>query len=281
MPSPIANFGYIVNENQVQFTNLSLNTNNDTSYIWAFGDGNASTEPNPLHTYDEPAFYNVSLTVTQENVSNTIEVLINTTPNIDPNIKTNISSMIDLYSPTEVVGTIKNNNQKNLLIAKWQQYLQPLVFNPEVSPENTHNANAWAFLVNHLIAKLVVIDIIDMESSSLLLSSTTNGQAANTPDTETKGALKMIETGPAKTEWHNTHNPGENALNLAKAFSTIVRPGGVLDGLKASACQDAARVRIFLPMCGPIKISSVPQVSKTGKPEKYASNPFGITPRMT
>jgi PKD repeat protein len=43
----------------VEFNNLSLNA---TSYLWNFGDGNTSTEENPVHTYDESGLFNVELT---------------------------------------------------------------------------------------------------------------------------------------------------------------------------------------------------------------------------
>jgi len=45
----------------VQFTDLS--TNNPTEWLWDFGDGNTSTEQSPLHTYNAPGQYTVSLTV--------------------------------------------------------------------------------------------------------------------------------------------------------------------------------------------------------------------------
>ncbi|MBI4812845.1 MAG: PQQ-binding-like beta-propeller repeat protein, partial [Methanobacterium sp.] len=37
------------------------------SWSWDFGDGNSSTEQNPIHTYVNPGFYNVTLTVTRSN----------------------------------------------------------------------------------------------------------------------------------------------------------------------------------------------------------------------
>ncbi|MEQ8707035.1 MAG: PKD domain-containing protein [Phaeodactylibacter sp.] len=38
-----------------------------TSWTWDFGDGNTSTEQNPIHTYDEPGTYDVQLEVCNEN----------------------------------------------------------------------------------------------------------------------------------------------------------------------------------------------------------------------
>ena len=66
IPPPVANF----TANQtigcdnltVRFTNTS--TGNPTSYLWDFGDGNTTTEQNPLHTYNTPGTYTVKLTAT-------------------------------------------------------------------------------------------------------------------------------------------------------------------------------------------------------------------------
>lgn len=284
MPSPIANFGYIVNGTQVTFSNLSLNTTNDTVYNWDLGDGNITNMFEPIHAYSAEGFYNVTLEVTNNDGSSTITALVNTTPNINPGIKTDIPTMIDLYSPTTVIGTIKYNQQKDFLITKWQEYIQPLLYNPEVTPENTHNSSAWPFLANQLIAKLVVIDIIEMEAAAMLMGTAIAGQQNNSDgggNTSTRGALKTVETGPAKTEFYDIQNTTEGAANLAKAFGLIIKPGGVLDELKRSACQDAGRIDIYLPMCGlPKRIMNI-KVTESGKKGKYAANPFGITPRMT
>ncbi|MEA3364758.1 MAG: PKD domain-containing protein, partial [Candidatus Hydrogenedentes bacterium] len=48
----------------IQFMNLSeAGTSPITSYSWSFGDGNSSTEENPVHTYAEVGTYDVTLTV--------------------------------------------------------------------------------------------------------------------------------------------------------------------------------------------------------------------------
>ena len=46
----------------VQFTDQS--TNYPTEWLWDFGDGNTSTEQNPVHEYTAPGTYTVTLTVT-------------------------------------------------------------------------------------------------------------------------------------------------------------------------------------------------------------------------
>jgi PKD repeat protein len=53
----------------VQFTDQS--TGSITSWLWDFGDGTTSIDPNPSHVYQEAYSYDVSLTVTDLNSSDT------------------------------------------------------------------------------------------------------------------------------------------------------------------------------------------------------------------
>jgi PKD repeat protein len=49
---------------EISFVNKSLNA---TGYLWNFGNGETSTEMNPVAHYSEPGFYTVSLTCSGEN----------------------------------------------------------------------------------------------------------------------------------------------------------------------------------------------------------------------
>lgn len=57
----MAAFGYEANGMTVLFTDIS--TGEPVSWIWDFGDGGASTERSPSHTYSKPGSYTVRLTV--------------------------------------------------------------------------------------------------------------------------------------------------------------------------------------------------------------------------
>ena len=78
-PEPFASFQYEVstdNPLEVNFTNTSENAE---SYSWDFGDGESSTEENPVHTYAEAGTYDVVLTATNKDdvsteATQTIEV---------------------------------------------------------------------------------------------------------------------------------------------------------------------------------------------------------------
>ena len=66
---PVANFTETTSETNLMatFTNTSTDA---TSYSWDFGDGNASTNENPVHTYAYKGQYNVTLTATSPEGSN-------------------------------------------------------------------------------------------------------------------------------------------------------------------------------------------------------------------
>jgi len=61
---PTANFNFTVNGSTATFTNTSLG--NATSYLWNFGDGNTSSQVNPVHVYADPGNYDVVLTATND-----------------------------------------------------------------------------------------------------------------------------------------------------------------------------------------------------------------------
>ena len=68
------------NSTQVQFHQHC--SGNPDSYLWNFGDGQTSTEPNPYHIYYTPGLYTVTLTVYKngesDSYSQTIEAMFNT-----------------------------------------------------------------------------------------------------------------------------------------------------------------------------------------------------------
>ncbi len=52
---------------KVTFTNLSSNIDTATTYFWNFGDNSVSIAPNPVHIYNLPGSYTVTLIVTNAN----------------------------------------------------------------------------------------------------------------------------------------------------------------------------------------------------------------------
>lgn len=68
-PDPFALFDATENKGcqpiTVNFQNKSQNLENPT-YLWSFGDGTTSTDPNPTHLYENPGNYDITLTVTNQ-----------------------------------------------------------------------------------------------------------------------------------------------------------------------------------------------------------------------
>ena len=71
-PAPVAAFGVptgnLLAQEAIIFTNTSTGT--DVSYQWDFGDGAASSEKSPTHTYIAAGSYTVKLTATNSGGSN-------------------------------------------------------------------------------------------------------------------------------------------------------------------------------------------------------------------
>lgn len=63
----------------ITFTNSSVNA---VEYLWAFGDGETSREPNPIHTYRKGGDYEVSLKAYGEDGSHSITKTITILPNM-------------------------------------------------------------------------------------------------------------------------------------------------------------------------------------------------------
>ncbi|MCK9398679.1 MAG: PKD domain-containing protein [Bacteroidales bacterium] len=62
--NPTPNFSFTTNGLTLTFTN---NSQYCDSYLWDFGDGETSTAENPVHTYTNDGFYNISLSGTNSN----------------------------------------------------------------------------------------------------------------------------------------------------------------------------------------------------------------------
>lgn len=87
--TPLAEFAADVNFGfaplTVNFTNASIGA---TTYLWNFGDGSTSTEPNPTHVYTDVGFYTVTLTASNFAGANSIAVnelpTVNALPSFTP-----------------------------------------------------------------------------------------------------------------------------------------------------------------------------------------------------
>lgn len=74
---PIADF-YVDDMvgDSLQFKFNGTYGNDPCEFYWDFGDGTSSSEENPLHQYDEPGYYTVSLTIIDSNRDEDIEIKV-------------------------------------------------------------------------------------------------------------------------------------------------------------------------------------------------------------
>ena len=74
LTAPVANFSASPASGKVPFkvSFTDQSTGSPTSWKWVFGDGNNSTEKNPVHTYNKSGLYSVTLTASNANGDNTL-----------------------------------------------------------------------------------------------------------------------------------------------------------------------------------------------------------------
>jgi len=270
MSAPISNFGFSRNLLVVDFKNLTLNIEAGTTFAWDFGDGGVSNLKNPSHVYSEDGFFNVRLTSTTDLEVSTINMNIGV-GSLSNILNTPLLSLASYYLPSTML--IKSE-QLVTLIQTWQMYLQPLMENPLVDAQDTHNELRWPALSNKLIAMLVAKEVILKESSAYLANIANEGSSASSSNTTTNDSpgrsIKSIETGPVKTEWYEGNDSVSNSetlKNIGASFTRALAPGGIIDLLNKAICELAQRLTIYLPTCGqppkPVrgfKISTTPQV---------------------
>lgn len=73
---PRADFTFVIDKGKVTFTNTSQFSE---SYLWNFGNGQTSTEPNPVHIYTENKSYTVRLTAKSSIGEHFIDKVVNIT----------------------------------------------------------------------------------------------------------------------------------------------------------------------------------------------------------
>ena len=73
-PTPLANFNYSDSLLHFQFNNLSQNA---TSFLWFFGDGDSSNTQNPSHSYDSIGTYQINLIAYNQCSTDTLTDILN------------------------------------------------------------------------------------------------------------------------------------------------------------------------------------------------------------
>ena len=106
----------------VQFSDLSLNET--FGRTWTFGDGNSSTDPNPIYTYNNAGTYNVNLTASNENGTNITSKTITVTAPQTSGLKINDfkADVTSGYEPLKVNFTSDVSGKPIMWTWKFEKY---------------------------------------------------------------------------------------------------------------------------------------------------------------
>ena len=121
---PIASFQFTVNESdpkEVTFTNFSQNA---TAYSWEFGDGETSTEENPVHTFAEFGTYTVTLVASNSG-----------------DVTHQYSETIEITDPDKALKLLTGETTKT-----WKLYREGVSMS--LGADETNPAGWWAGLEN-------------------------------------------------------------------------------------------------------------------------------------
>jgi gliding motility-associated-like protein len=125
---PKASFAYqipnVCTPKDVQFMNTSTGAVN---YLWDFGDGNTGIDADPVHTYDKPGTYSVTLTATnadgcEDVISNSVIVPASEEPLAIANAFTPGVGGINSYITPQIICT-NLSNYTFRIYNRWGQLL--------------------------------------------------------------------------------------------------------------------------------------------------------------
>ncbi|HSG68386.1 MAG TPA: PKD domain-containing protein [Bacteroidales bacterium] len=122
--NPVASFQYAVSETnflEVSFTNFSQNA---TSYVWEFGDGETSTEKDPVHLYATSGNYTVKLTAKNS-----------------ANVSANYSQAITITDPNDAYKLLTGEESKT-----WKLFREGTSMS--LGPDASNPAGWWEGLQN-------------------------------------------------------------------------------------------------------------------------------------
>lgn len=149
----------------VQFADLTDPPGTVASWLWDFGDGNTSTDENPLHIYQDAGTYDVSLTITDiGGCTNTIEqpdaVVYIPYPNPVFTVNQTAGCIGDLF-------TFTNNSTGNAVNYQWNfgDGGTSTDANPthSYSAEGTYSVTLTAFNSNGCDSSITQIGLIDID----------------------------------------------------------------------------------------------------------------------
>ncbi|MBQ1731088.1 MAG: PKD domain-containing protein, partial [Bacteroidales bacterium] len=205
---------------EVAFTDLSTNT--PTQWAWNFGDGQTSNVQNPTHTYASAGNYTVSLTVTNQDGSDTKQITNCVVVNAVP---TAIATNSGAYCAGETIELSVESD-----IAGEYQWTGPMGYNSTL--QNPTRANATA---NHVGTYSVTVTTANgcsaVASTDVIVianpvASITNNSGTTTLTCSTT-SIELVANGGTSYSWNNgVANTAEFTASAAGDYTVVVTNEG-------------------------------------------------------
>jgi len=226
-PYPQANFTSNLNvacaPANVQFTdNSTPGQGSITSWSWNFGDGTTSNQQSPSHSYSQPGYYNVSLTVQNSGgCSNTITITraLRVIDGIQPNF---VFRQTSTSCSAPFVGTLLNQTSGpgtltyNWTIGNGATPANSTASNPGVTFPAIGTYNITLQVSSSLGCSQSIQQPVALSNGNAIINGPTT-VCANSPATFSNGSAPT----PPSVEWNFGDGTGSNAPSPSKTWSAI------------------------------------------------------------
>lgn len=200
---------------EVAFTDLSTNT--PTQWAWNFGDGQTSNVQNPTHTYASAGNYTVSLTVTNQDGSDTKQITNCVVVNAVP---TAIATNSGAYCAGETIELSVESD-----IAGEYQWTGPMGFSSTL--QNPTRANATA---NHVGTYSVTVTTANgcsaVASTDVVVNANPVASITNNSGTTvltcTTSSIQLVANGGVSYSWNGVAGEAEYTVTTADNYTVVV-----------------------------------------------------------
>lgn len=200
---------------EVTFTDISTNT--PTQWAWNFGDGQTSNVQNPTHTYANAGNYTVSLTVTNQDGTDTKQITNCVVVNAVPTANATNSGA---YCVGETIELSVESD-----IATEYQWTGPMGFSSTL--QNPTRANATA---NHVGTYSVTVTTANgcsaVASTDVVVNANPVASITNNSGTTvltcTTSSIQLVANGGVSYSWNGVAGEAEYTVTTADDYTVVV-----------------------------------------------------------